>query len=318
MTAPTNHWKLGLFVVVGAACCLGLLIWLGTQSFRKETVDYVSFFDESVTGLEVGSPVSFRGVSIGNVSDINIAPDRRHVEVSYELGVRVLSRMGLAIKHGEHVELSVPRDVRVQIASSGVTGTKYVKLDFLPDMPPPELDFPIPENYIPASPSTMKSLEESVLRALDKLPLVIEKVLSVVERADGVLLDVQTAQLPQKAAGLLANVSRTVDSLQQKVASVDAAGLSRDAHQALAELNSVLARADAVIVRLDSETGLLNSVQRASDAMGDVASNARGTGPKLDQTLDHVSEVALSMQRLLDALERDSDMLLKGRARGLE
>jgi len=318
MTAPTNHWKLGLFVVVGAACCFGALIWLGTQSFRKQTVDYVSFFDESVTGLEVGSPVSFRGVNIGNVSEINVAPDRRHVEVDYELGVSVLARMGLAIRQGEHVQMRIPDDVRVQIASSGVTGVKYVKLDFLRDSPPPELSFPVPENYIPASQSTMKNIEESVLRALDKFPLVVEKALTVMERAETVLTDMQAAQLPQQAAGLLANASHTVGSLQRKVDDLDSAGISLQANQALAQLNSVLGRADALMVRINSEAGLMASVQRASDAMGDVASNARGTGPKLDQTLEHVSDVAESLQRLLDALERDPDMLLKGHARSLE
>jgi hypothetical protein len=215
MTAPTNHWKLGLFVVLGAVCCFGALIWLGTRSFRKQTVQYVSYFDESVTGLDMGSPVSFRGVKIGDVSEINVAPDRRHVEIGYELGVSVLSRLGLAEWHGEHVQMKVPDDVRVQVASSGVTGVKYLKLDFLPNSPPPELAFPVPENYIPASPSTMKSMEEAVLRALDKFPLVVEKVLSVAERADAVLLEVHAAELPRRTAGLLASASRTVDALER-------------------------------------------------------------------------------------------------------
>jgi phospholipid/cholesterol/gamma-HCH transport system substrate-binding protein len=318
MTAPTNHWKLGLFVVVGVVCGFGALVWLGTRSFRKETVHYVSYFDESVTGLELGSPVSFRGVKIGDVSEINVAPDRRHVEINYELGVSVLTSLGLAERHGELVTMKVPDDVRVQVASSGVTGTKYLKLDFLPNSPVLELGFPVPENYIPASPSTMKSMEESLLRALDRFPLVVEKVLSVAERADAVLLGMQTAELPQRTAGLLASATRSVDAFERKVNAIDSAGLSQHAHQALGELNQVLTRADKMMARIDSEAGLLNSVQRASDSIGDVAANARGTGPKLDQTLEQVSEMAESMQRLLDALERDPDMLLKGHARSVE
>lgn len=318
MTAPTNHWKLGLFVVVGAACCFGALVWLGTRSFRKETVQYVSFFDESVNGLEIGSPVSFRGVKIGDVSEINVAPDRRHVEVDYELGVSVLSRLGLAARQGEHVSMRVPDDVRIQISSSGVTGVKFLKLDYLPNSPPPELGFQVPENYIPASPSTMKSLEEAVMRALDKFPLVMEKVLSVAERADAVLVDVHAAELPQRTASVLASAERTVGAFERKVNAIDSAGISQQANQALAQFNGVLGRADRLMARIDSEAGLIDSVQRASDSIGDVASNARSTGPKLDQTLDQVTDVADSMQRLLDALERDPDMLLKGHARSGE
>jgi phospholipid/cholesterol/gamma-HCH transport system substrate-binding protein len=314
MTTPTNHWKLGLFVVVGSTCALAFLIWLGSQSFRKETVRYVSYFDEPVTGLDVGSPVSFRGVRIGNVDDIDIAPDRRHVEVAYDLKVEEIEHLGLAKKRGEHVELRVPDDVRVQISSSGVTGVKHIKLDYLKNSPVKKLPFPVPENYIPASASTLKNLEDAVTRALDDLPAVVEKALAVLTRTEAFIVSVQQAALPEKASALIGQASTAVSVVEGKVSGVDSVGISRQTNQALTQLNDLLVRANNVARRMDSDQGLLQSVQRATDAMGDVAVNARGTGPKLDQTLEHVSDVAVSMQRLLDALERDPDMLLKGRA----
>lgn len=315
MTTPTNHWKLGLFVVVASACALGFLVFLGTQSYRKETVEYVSYFDEPVTGLEIGSSVSFRGVRVGNVSEIEIAPDRRHVEVAYALQVDVLSHMGLAKKHRGHVELKMPDDVRVQISANSITGQKHIKLDFLPNSPIPKLPFPVPENYIASSPSTLKNLEDAVMSALDRLPVLVEQASSVLSHAEGVMADAHAAGLPEKASILLSHATQTVDLLQTKLAGLDTVGISRQAHQAMLELKETLAQADKLMAQLNSDKGLLVSVQRASDAMGDVAANARGTGPKLERTLEHVSEVAMSMQRLLDALERDPDMLLKGRAR---
>ena len=87
MAAPTNHWKLGLFVVVGFVLALSTVAVLGARSLRKEVVQYVSYFDESVQGLEAGSPIKFRGVTIGTVGKIDVAPDHRHVEVTSELGV---------------------------------------------------------------------------------------------------------------------------------------------------------------------------------------------------------------------------------------
>ena len=54
---------------------------LGARSLQKEVGRYVSYFDESVQGLDVGSPVKFRGVTIGTVGGIDVAPDHRHVEV---------------------------------------------------------------------------------------------------------------------------------------------------------------------------------------------------------------------------------------------
>ena len=95
MSAPSNHWKLGLFVVVGVGLFLALLVALGASSLKKESVEYATYFDESVQGLDVGSPVKFRGVTIGNVSEIDVAPDRRHVEVLCAITVSQLVSLKL-------------------------------------------------------------------------------------------------------------------------------------------------------------------------------------------------------------------------------
>src|SRR4051812_48353324 len=171
MSAPTNHWKLGLFVVVGFALALGTVAWLGARSLRKEVSRYVSYFDESVQGLEVGSPIKFRGVTIGTVGKIDVAPDHRHVEVTSDLGVAELNRLGLNMGANDNSrkKLDMATDLRVQLASAGLTGVKFLQLDFfvVADNPPPVLTFPVPENYIPAAASTMKNIEDSLVRTMN-------------------------------------------------------------------------------------------------------------------------------------------------------
>src|SRR5262249_57932091 len=81
----TNQWKLGLFIVVTVAMGIAALFWLAQGRFRRDTFSAVAYFNESVQGLEVGSPLKFRGVPTGVVSDITIAPDRRHVQVTAEV-----------------------------------------------------------------------------------------------------------------------------------------------------------------------------------------------------------------------------------------
>jgi hypothetical protein len=73
----------------------------------------VTYFDESVQGLDVGSPVKFRGVTLGTVSTITVAPDRRHVEVWMRIYQDELSRMGF--------DPTAPRDptLRPQLAAAG-------------------------------------------------------------------------------------------------------------------------------------------------------------------------------------------------------
>src|SRR6187399_2056068 len=95
MAQGTNYWKLGLFVLAGGAMALIAIVLLGTRNWNKQSVQYVSYFDESVQGLELGSPVKFRGVSIGKVARIDISTDQRHVAVTSELLVERLGALEL-------------------------------------------------------------------------------------------------------------------------------------------------------------------------------------------------------------------------------
>ena len=82
MSAPTNHFKLGLFVLGALGASMGAAVAFGASAAKHQTVTYHTFFNESVQGLDVGTPVKYRGVPIGVVAGIDIAPDRRHVDVS--------------------------------------------------------------------------------------------------------------------------------------------------------------------------------------------------------------------------------------------
>ena len=195
MSAPTNRWKLGLFVVLGLATAFGAVAFFGSRSFQKETVSYKTFFDESVQGLEVGSPVKFRGVTIGSVAAIDIAPDRRHVEVTYELGVKVLDALGLAVKKRglQERKLFIPPDLRAQLASTGITGVMFIQMDFFDEAthPPPELPFELPQNHIPAAGSMLKNIGDSVVRAVEGFPEVVKQLLAVLARVNGILGDLE-------------------------------------------------------------------------------------------------------------------------------
>jgi phospholipid/cholesterol/gamma-HCH transport system substrate-binding protein len=316
MAAPTNHWKLGLFVVVGVALSLATATFLGAQSLKKQVVSYQTDFDESVQGLEVGSPVKFRGVTIGAVSGIGIAPDRRHVAVTSELAVADLSDLGLAVGKGDRSTIRVPADLRMQVVSQGITGVKFLLIDFfdVKDNPPPLLPFPVPENYIPAAQSTMKNLEDAVVRAVNRIPEIADGIVVVIAKVNRLLDDLQDGKLLQTAAGTLTRTNEVLATLQSEIRQSHIGKLSSRADESLTLLDETLARTNTILARLGGDKGLLASAQRASNAVGDVAVNARTLGPELEETLRDVQEFTAAIQRVADALERDPDMLLKGRA----
>lgn len=315
MAAPTNHWKLGLFVVVGVVLTLATVAWLGARSLRREVVAYVSYFDESVQGLEMGSPIKFRGVTIGTVGRIDVAPDRRHVEVTSELGVAELSRLGLDAE-GARKKLELAVDLRVQLVSMGLTGVKFLQLDFFPvaGHPEPVLPFPIPENYIPATPSTIKNLEDSLVRTMNRIPELADQMGSILARVDGLLGDVQEKKLPEQMVATLDTTNRILREAQRKIEQVDAGKISKKAENTLGGLEETVGRMNKLLAQVDGDKGLLASVGRASDAIGDTARSADGLGAELEETLQAVQGAAKSIRKLTEALEQDPDMLVKGRA----
>lgn len=325
MAAPTNHWKLGLFVVAGIVMALTTVAVLGARSIRKEVGRYVSYFDESVQGLEVGSPIKFRGVTIGTVGKIDIAPDHRHVEVTSDLVVSDLARLRLNVGEGPGKrdlgkKLQMATDLRVQLASAGLTGVKFLQLDFfaVDDNPPPVLPFDVPENYIPAASSTMKNIEDSLVRTMNRLPELADQLGGLLGKVDGILGEFQAKKVPDQLAALLADTNRTLAEARAKIEQVDTAKLSKGAERTLNNLNDAVTRMNTLLAHVDGEKGLLSSVVRASDAFGDTVRNADGIGGQAEDALQAVQEAAKSIHKLAESLEKDPDMLLKGRSRGPE
>jgi len=317
MASPTNHWKLGLFVIVSVILGLAVIVVLGARSLQKELITYATYFDESVQGLEIGSPVKFRGVTIGNVAAIGIGPDRRHVRVDADLIVDDISAMGLAVKRvGKEVEIHVPADLRAQLVSMGITGVKFLQIDFfaVEDNPAPKLPFAVPANYIPAAMSTMKNIEDSLIAAVNRIPEVAEQTAEIMKRINGILADVEGRAMPAKAEAILVKTNGVLARLDATLAGLKTEALSAEARATMSHVDAAVLKMDALLARAAAKDGMFDSAERVTMAVGDVAANAVGVSGELEQTLRAVNDAATSIQRLTDALERDSDMLLKGRA----
>jgi paraquat-inducible protein B len=322
MAAPQNHWKLGLFVIAGLALALATIGFLGALSMYEEVGLYESYFDESVQGLEVGSPIKFRGVTIGKVGRIQVAPDRRHVEVQSELVVDQLTRLGLDIEKkprlfGTPRKLVMAPDLRLQLASAGLTGVKFLQLDFfnIQAYPPEDLPFPVPENYIPTAPSMMKNLEDSITRMANDLPVIVERLATIMGRIDVIVAEVADLGIPRQIADTLGSVDSVFKVAQQKIAQIDTRGLSSGAKRTLDVLNAAVGRLDGLLVRVDREKGLMSDAERAIASFGDILQQADGLGGALVDTLASIQATARSIRLLTEALEQDPEMLVKGRSK---
>jgi len=321
MTSPTNHFKLGLFVLFVIGVIVASAGVLGARTAKKETITYHSYFDETVQGLDVGAPVKFRGVNIGVVSAIEIGPDQRHVDVVMELDVTDIKRMGLEEKPvlGQErapTRFFVPPDLRAQLASQGITGVKFLLIDYFDSAqnPVPALPFEADKNYIPAATSLFKNLEDSMVKALDSLPEVMERLASIMTNIDGAIAELRTKQLPDKIVKVVEHAEKALADLRYFLKDTNDAAIPAKVSKALVNADTAIAKMNKVLERIDGDKGLVASVHRATDSFGDVGKSANGSVKTLDDTLRDVGEAAAAVRDLAEALEKDPDMLLKGHA----
>ena len=316
MAVGTNRWKLGLFVIVGFTVALMALLALGARSWGKKTAEFVSYFDESVQGLEVGTAVMFRGVTVGKVSAIDIARDLRHVQVTGELSIEKVAKLDLGVEGKGLKPTKLNPDLRVQMAQTGITGVKFILIDFFDSKtnPPEPLPFEAPPNYIPTAASTMKTLEDTVVRTANRFPEIADDAAKAIAQVRMVAEQIQQGHLPDRATETLAQANSSLAELSTQMKAMNVAKLSSEVELNLKEFNGVLVRTNALLTRLDGEQGLFHNAERSADAIGDVARGARSLGPEMELTLREVRGAARSIKRLADELERDPDMLVKGRA----
>jgi phospholipid/cholesterol/gamma-HCH transport system substrate-binding protein len=206
----------------------------------------------------------------------------------------------------------------MQLESAGITGVKFISIDFfdVKDNPPPALPFPVQPNYIPAAASTMKNLEDAVVKAVNRFPEIADQLVLVTTRVNHLLETIDNEKIPQEASTTLRQASHLLATLEGTAKQADVGALSAEARRAIGGMNGAIAHLDALLTKAGGERGLLASAQRATDSIGDLAGGAKGVSEELGDTLRGLREAADSIQRLSEALDTDSDMLLKGRAKG--
>src|SRR5690242_3811510 len=181
MSTRANPKVIGGFVVGAIALAIAGLIIFGGGQFFKKAVPMVMFFQGSVGGLAVGAPVTFDGVKIGQVTQVQPIYDAAKQDVLIPVYIEldtpiktvgpeagtVLANLDELIKDGLRAQL---------VSESMITGQQSVNLSFFnPNKNPIKLVGLVPGlRELPTVPSSIDRLKanlQNFLNTLNKMPL---------------------------------------------------------------------------------------------------------------------------------------------------
>lgn len=331
MSSKANPKVIGAFVLGGIALFAGGLLALGGDRWFKERETMVAYFPGSIKGLRVGAPVTFRGVAVGQVSEIRVLVEAGTLDarlpVVFEIDPARIVDVGVdprPVGDDSFRRDLIEQGFRAQLETeSFVTGLLAINLDFFPDAPPPvyrnEGAFALPHSELPTIPSDIEALTanageiaQQVSRALDTL--------------NAVLIEVVDAARDNR------------DRFESIVASVDEFGKAvNDARPQLGllidETTATLTAARRTLVTIDSvlddnapllpdlaaelQRGLV-ALRRMSDQVNmAIAENRPGLRDFSDTGLYEFTGLAQDAQRLVDQLSRVAEELERNPARFL-
>jgi paraquat-inducible protein B len=298
---------IGLFVILALIIFAVSLAVLGSGKFFKKTQEFVLYFDESVKGLDVGSPVLFEGVPVGSVTDISIITDPVNEQTEIPVIIKVeLDRFkvriaGQLVDPQNHMPRLIERGLRsVLSVQSLITGKLLIEIDFHPGTPVNLKNINSSYTEIPTIPSTASRLT----RGLDKLDL--EAVQKKLESAlDGIG---NLTNNPDLAAsiGYLKETLRDARKLVNRVErQVDP--LTKDIKKTVNDIGKLARNLDGRV------GGVAISLDKTLSSARGVISEDSPLVVDLQNTLKEISAMSRSILELADYLEQHPETLIRGK-----
>ncbi len=284
MSTKGTYFRVGIFVILASVIGIAAIIVFGAaELIPRKAFEVETYMDDSVQGLEVGSKVKSHGVEIGKVEEITFADSEYQIPDDYifEHGRFVLVRMHVYPELIGEASGKLDMDIfnraieagmRVRLASAGLTGGKFMEVEFLDAerFPPFEITWEPNTPYIPSAPGVFASIMDSV---------------------DGLTRQLETADFK----GLVNDVRKLVNDIDTEVKKADIEGIGIRAKNLLEEFDKLAKNPD-----------LLATLQNLNEATG----SSRDIVNRFDQEFQG-DEFQKAMANIRDAMEDFPEMMQK-------
>ncbi|MGH7986123.1 MAG: MlaD family protein [Candidatus Binataceae bacterium] len=324
MGKRANPKIVGAFILGAIGLIIAAIVLFGSGKWFTESRSYVLFFSGNVSGLRVGAPVKFKGVTVGSVTKIllSLTPPppgsaaqaiaRIRIPVIIEIDQqRIISHNGYGgiINNPKMMKELIREGLRAQLSmESIVTGLLYVDLDMHPGTPatlitkqknPKLLEIPTLPNALEQA----QTFGTQLMTKLNKLDFtaIINSLTETVDTINSLVNSPQTK-------ALVVSLGRTSDNLNATAVSLRAASDN---------LNSQIGPMAASLRRTsDNASATLAQAGRTLASIQATLAPGSPLDYQMVHTLQDVSDAARSIRQLSDLLQRNPSALIRGRSAG--
>ncbi len=320
MTDQAHYFKLGLFLLIGTLFLVAVVLVLGAGQFFTRSLTLETYFDESINGLEVGSPVKYRGVRVGSVARIGFVSeeytslttsDVRYVYVECRLDQGPLKDIEENYLL-EKLPLELDKGLRVRPTSLGLTGQLFLEIDYLN----PAANIPLPIDwkprhlYVPSSPSTMSRVEAAISTISNNLESINRAdVTRIMENLRGVTESLRTILSSKEGAAIPGLITANLDQSRQLLTRVNQVLSHKPVEDLIPEATRTLAGVRRVVEAAEPDlVGTMREMHGAAESLNRVGERLAEylEGPEGEKGLTSASSTLRNVQNATAELSQSA------------
>lgn len=299
METKANYVLIGAFTIIIIASLLMFGLWAAKYSSERTWQEYQVVFREAVTGLSVGSPVQYNGISVGSITKLTLAPNDPR---------QVIARLRLESR------TPVKTDTRAKLAITSLTGPTIIQLSGGTPQAPAltsvdKRDAPI----IQTAPSALQNITDTANRIVERLDQVLsdKNVASIAGTLEN--LETISASLANRDEGLQSLLVSARDAAQNldRTLTTTNGTIERLDQNLVRELPAILNKLDGTLAKLDSAADNADAILGENRAA--INSFANDGLAQLAPTLTELRGLVRDLRRVSDRLEGNPARYLLGR-----
>ena len=328
MSMKPNYFKIGVFVITAIILILAAVIVFGSRLFNQKKVYFETYFNSSVSGLNVGAPVELMGVRMGQVERITFAQGEYEMEVgsddffnygNYVLILASLDEDKLPVDLTSEERITsinhlITRGFRLRLASNILTGQAYLQGEFLDPYRYPVLEVPWePKHfYISSAPgelTTMKQSVDNILHQLEQIDMtkisdLTGRVLISLEKA---VDDANIPQISRDIRSLIADTDKAVEDVNMPAVGARMQELLKEVRDTNMQLQILLRRPENTDSQMANIAVVIANINRILLRMDKFVMSQ---SPNIEQVLQDLKDLILDLKDVIEVLKQQPSQLI--------